>query len=271
MADLDKRTHKRVTTKKNPISVKKDGSVVTKKSPVLNVELEDEITGKYAYGDGNSKKTLNLKKYVIVGVILIPLVLFALDTPLRKAIPSFMRTAVVIVLAVVALGILMGDKIIRRKEHTELETESETSKYLPKLLDIRDKISARGRLVKDEELKDCTFQIVSSLNSIISQIKKNKNEERKIRKFANYYGDLITKLLDKYLMFQEAIEKNENIGENVATSMEKIKKGLVGASNSLKESLNSLYLDDAMDVSADVKVLEQLMSNKGIELKELDK
>lgn len=260
MANFKDKGKRRVTTKKNPVLNRNDGRIITKRNPVLDVELEDEYRGQTGE-ENRGKAGFNNRKYITVTLILIPVLLIVLVPSLRHAVADGTRKIIVIVLAVLALYVIFKDKLFRNKENT-IDTEDSQSKYLPTLIKIRNNISSKGRNIEDEELRNASMSIVSSLDSIISQLKRDKSEEKKIRKFANYYGDLITALMDKYLLFQRELKKNDELGENVTGSMEKIKSGLKGVDASLKESLNSLYLDDAMDVSADVKVLEQLMTKK---------
>ena len=47
--------------------------------------------------------------------------------------------------------------------------------------------------------------------------------------------------------------------------MDEIKKGLETVENAVKSLLDDLFSDDAMEVSADISVLEQLFKTEGAE------
>ena len=49
--------------------------------------------------------------------------------------------------------------------------------------------------------------------------------------------------------------------------MTQIREGLSGADEALKKLLDDLFSDDAMEVSADITVLEQLLKTEGSENK----
>ena len=56
-------------------------------------------------------------------------------------------------------------------------------------------------------------------------------------------------------------------GGNIKGTMVRIREGLAGADDALKKLLDDLFSDDAMEVSADINVLEQLLKTEGSENK----
>ncbi|MBQ1228650.1 MAG: hypothetical protein IIX87_02120, partial [Firmicutes bacterium] len=63
-------------------------------------------------------------------------------------------------------------------------------------------------------------------------------------------------LLDKYILMQ----KQGAEGANISASMAKIEEGLAGADAALKKVLDDLFTEEAMEVSADIAVLENLLN-----------
>ena len=61
------------------------------------------------------------------------------------------------------------------------------------------------------------------------------------------------------------MQKQSAGGTNITTSMAKIEEGLAGADVALKKLLDDLFTDEAMEVSADIAVLENLLNMESAE------
>ena len=70
---------------------------------------------------------------------------------------------------------------------------------------------------------------------------------------------MLIDLVDKYILLQ----KQAADGANITTSIAKIEEALAGADVSLAKLLDDLFTDEAMEVSADIAVLENLLSMEG--------
>ena len=77
---------------------------------------------------------------------------------------------------------------------------------------------------------------------------------------------MLTGLTEKYIQL-EAQTSAASEGENINGAMTQIREGLSGADEALKKLLDDLFSDDAMEVSADITVLEQLLKTEGSENK----
>ena len=102
-----------------------------------------------------------------------------------------------------------------------------------------------------------------TMDLIADEVEKDPKDRNKVRKLANHYTAMITGLVDKYIQ----LEAQGAEGENIRSSMERIEEGLSGADKALKRILDDMFSDDAMEVSADITVLEQLLKTEGSENK----
>jgi hypothetical protein len=75
----------------------------------------------------------------------------------------------------------------------------------------------------------------------------------------SYYLPTTAGLLERY----ENLEKSP-AGENVAGTLIKIKALLDKVEPAFRKQLDNLYEADAMDISADIQVMQQMMAAEGL-------
>lgn len=133
-----------------------------------------------------------------------------------------------------------------------------TEELAKKLDDCRDDLREKANSVKNAEMRALLLDIAETLSQIADDVENDPKDRHKVRKLANHYTDMISGLAGQYLRLEGA----GGAGENVSATMEKIEDGLRGASGSLKALLDNLFGDDAMEVNADIAVLEQLLDQE---------
>ncbi len=91
-------------------------------------------------------------------------------------------------------------------------------------------------------------------------VSKNPEKLPKIRRFMNYYLPTLEKLMNTYLELSAQKIKGENITKTL--------NGIEGILDTIKPAferiLNDLYEDRAIDISADITVLESMLANEGL-------
>jgi hypothetical protein len=80
-----------------------------------------------------------------------------------------------------------------------------------------------------------------------------------MRKLVNYYLPTVEKLLGRY----DDIEEQEGV-QNVEDAKKKVEDIIKTTAVAFKNQLNSLYDTDTLDVSSEVKVLEQIYAREGL-------
>ena len=95
---------------------------------------------------------------------------------------------------------------------------------------------------------------------IFQAVKDDPDKLPQIRKFMDYYLPTTLKLLNAYDRMSGAGVSGENI-DGTLSKVESMMKTVVKA---FEKQLDSLYGVDALDVSADIKVLETLMAREGL-------
>ena len=135
---------------------------------------------------------------------------------------------------------------------------------MSKKIDLcRETLLNQQKQIKNTAVSSSVGSIAGTMDLIADELERDPKDRNKVRKLANHYTSMITGLVDKYIQ----LESQSTEGENIRNSMERIEEGLSGADEALKRILDDMFSDDAMEVSADITVLEQLLKTEGSENK----
>jgi len=131
-----------------------------------------------------------------------------------------------------------------------------TNKYmaiLKQLRDLNDSISdplISEKIDNIEDLSGKIFRLVEAKPEKLPQI----------RKFMDYYLPSTLKLLSSYATLEhQGIE-----GENITSAKENIARILDTMTTGYRQQLDALFRDDAIDISADIDVLQMTMERDGL-------
>ncbi|MBQ4650655.1 MAG: 5-bromo-4-chloroindolyl phosphate hydrolysis family protein [Firmicutes bacterium] len=180
------------------------------------------------------------------------------------------KLSMVIIISVIAAAVC-GLLIAKRNKQLALLPPPPTVKVraeeLAKKLDEgRDVLLAKAPEVASSQVRASITSIAATLEKIADEVEADPKDRNKARKLANHYVGMLAELVDKYLLMQ----KQAADGINITTSMAKIEEGLAGADAALKKVLDDLFTDEAMEVSADIAVLENLLNMETAEVNKMD-
>lgn len=102
--------------------------------------------------------------------------------------------------------------------------------------------------------------IESTTRKIFDYILEKPEKKGQVRTFLNYYLPTTIKLLNEY-------DRMDNLGvsgENIDSAKRKIAGMLDSVCAAFDKQLDALFSDTAMDVSAEITVLEQMMQQQGL-------
>ena len=95
---------------------------------------------------------------------------------------------------------------------------------------------------------------------IFAQIRENPEKLPQMRKFMDYYLPTSLKLLDTYAELEaQGIE-----GTNIRESKRRIEQSMDTLVVAFENQLDKMFQDDALDVSADIDVMEKMLSADGL-------
>lgn len=181
---------------------------------------------------------------------------------LALILPVYKLYALIITAAAAAAAFVLLT-LKRRKQIAELppapSVKIRADELAKKLDQCRDTLLSRQPEIKNAAVSAASDSIARTMDLIADELERDPKDRNKVRKLANHYTAMITGLVDKYIQLEsQAVD-----GENISSSMKRIEEGLTGADDALKRILDDMFSDDAMEVSADITVLEQLLKTEG--------
>lgn len=189
--------------------------------------------------------------------------ILALILPVYKLLPLLLCAAA----AAVVLILLSRTRAAQIAKLPPAPTVKVRAEELARKLDeYRDQLTQHAGRLQDASVAALARSIAKTLDLIADEVERDPKDRNKVRKLANHYASMLTGLTEKYIQL-EAQTAAASDGENITGAMAQIREGLSGADEALKKLLDDLFSDDAMEVSADITVLEQLLKTEGSENK----
>ena len=114
--------------------------------------------------------------------------------------------------------------------------------------------------IPDERISAQIDLIERLTAQIFDCVRKNPKKLSQIRQFLNYYLPTTIKLMEQYVTLQNQSLKTENITEG----MQKIEDLLDKVIIAFQRQLDALFEADVVDITADIRVMEQMMPSEGL-------
>ena len=185
--------------------------------------------------------------------------LYALLFPLYR-LPHFLLAAAAAAVVGIVARLFCRDTVEEVPEEPETTGNEELDKMIA---DSKKAIAEMKRL--DDNIADPTIsaQIVrlqQLAGKIFAQVEQNPEKLPQIRKFMNYYLPTTLKILNAYdRMGEQGVS-----GENITSTMQKVEGMMSTIITAFEKQLDSLFGSEAMDISSDMVVLENMMAREGL-------
>lgn len=163
-----------------------------------------------------------------------------------------------------------ADAARRAKKARQAQAEREAKKNstgnpeVDKLIKERDlAISEMRRLNANIPDKKITAQIddmEATTSRIFDFVIAHPDQVSQISKFLNYYLPTTIKLLNTY----DRMGSQGVSGDNISTTMRKVESTLDMTVDAFHKQLDTLFAGEALDVSRDITVMENLMKTEGL-------
>lgn len=112
-----------------------------------------------------------------------------------------------------------------------------------------------------DERMSAQIDLIERLTAqIFDCVRKNPEKLSQIRQFLNYYLPTTIKLMEQYVTLQNQSLKTKNITEG----MQKIEDLLDKVIIAFQRQLDALFEADVVDITADIRVMEQMMASEGL-------
>ena len=129
--------------------------------------------------------------------------------------------------------------------------------------EVEEKPEPTGNAELDKMISDGNLAIaeMKRLNeSIFDCVKASPEKLPQIRKFMNYYLPTTLKLLNAY----DRMGSQGVSGENISGTMERVENMMGTIVTAFERQLDGLFGDQALDISTDITVLENMMAREGL-------
>ena len=173
--------------------------------------------------------------------------LYALLFPLYRPLHYVLAAGAAAVIGIVA-RLLCPDTV----EEVPEEPKSTGNAELDKMIDDGRKAIA--------EMKRLDDNIAELSGKIFAQVEQNPEKLPQIRRFMNYYLPTTLKILNAY----DRMGEQGVAGENITSTMHKVESMMATIITAFEKQLDNLFGAEAMDISTDMVVLENMMAREGL-------
>lgn len=136
------------------------------------------------------------------------------------------------------------------------ETEQTKDQYQK----ILDELRRVNDAIPDEEMSDKISRLEAVSAKIFEQAKTDPDKLPRMRKFMDYYLPTSLKLLQAYAeLDSQGVE-----GENITESKRRIEQTMDTLVHAFETQLDQLFAADAMDISADIDVMQNMLRADGL-------
>lgn len=185
--------------------------------------------------------------------------LYALLFPLYR-LPHFLLAAVAAAVVGVVARLFCRDTVEEVPEEPETTGNEELDKMIA---DGKKAIAEMKRLddnIADPAISAQIVRLQQLAGKIFAQVEQNPEKLPQIRKFMNYYLPTTLKILNAYdRMGEQGVS-----GENITSTMQKVEGMMSTIITAFEKQLDSLFGSEAMDISTDMVVLENMMAREGL-------
>ena len=208
------------------------------------------------------------KKVSVLPIYLLGLVwlgyalVFPLNAPLHYILCAGLSFA-----AFVLGKAIWPDKVYQTPGAAETKKEEAKKEEDPKIAALRKEkdraISELRRLndaIPDEKISAQIDHLEEVTGKIIDHVIANPAKQPQISRFLDYFLPTTIKLLNAY----DRMDSAGVSGSNINTTKQKVERMLDTLCSAFDKQLDALFSDEALDVSTDITVMENLLAQEGL-------
>ena len=114
--------------------------------------------------------------------------------------------------------------------------------------------------IPDPEISANLDRMYKAGTQIFRELNRDPKKVALVRRFMNYYLPTSEKLMEQYQVLMNA----ETKGENITSAMSTIERSLGFAANAFEKCADNLYKDDEMDIDAEIKVMQTMLTGDNL-------
>ena len=172
-------------------------------------------------------------------------------------LPGFIVTAVLC-----AAGYFMGMKLFPgRDEERAISTgDAAVDREIAVARERLENLRKANEAIPDPEITGNLDRMYASGQQIFDELGRDPRKIALVRRFMNYYLPTSEKLMEQYQVMMNAKTK----GENIQNAMTTIEKSLGLAADAFDKCADNLYRDDEMDIDAEIKVMQTMLTGDNL-------
>ena len=147
-----------------------------------------------------------------------------------------------------------------KTQETQAQTAKEAAQTKDRYQKILDELRRVNDAIPDEEMSDKISRLEAVSAKIFEQAKTDPDKLPRMRKFMDYYLPTTLKLLNAY----DRMGAQGVSGENIDATMQRVESMMGTIVTAFEKQLDMLFGSEAMDISADITVLENMMKREGL-------
>ena len=114
--------------------------------------------------------------------------------------------------------------------------------------------------IQDPKITRELDRMYAAGQQIFNELSRDPRKVALVRRFMNYYLPTSEKLMEQYQVLMNAPSK----GENITSAMKTIESSMELAANAFEKCADNLYKDDEMDIDAEIKVMQTMLSGDNL-------
>ena len=204
-------------------------------------------------------KKIVKKSAIPLYAVAVTWVLYALLFPLYR-LPHFLLAVAATAVVGIVARLFCKDVV----EEVPEEPVSTGNEELDKMLVEGEKAIAEMKAldiaIADEAISAQIVRLQILAQRIFDHVEANPEKLGDIRRFMNYYLPTTLKVLRAY----DVLEDQEVEGENITSTMTRVERMMSTIIRAFEKQLDNLFSAEALDISTDMVVMEQMLAREGI-------
>ncbi len=180
--------------------------------------------------------------------------------PLYRISDFMIIAGISILVYFVSSRLLPAKKIMIETPLLDQTDDDRINAEISEINKLIDQIRSAKALLTNKTLLNEIDQIENLVEKIFEFVSENKDQLSSVRRFADYYLPTTLKLIKAYAEFEEQGIQ----GQNISDTMKKIEEMLFTIRQAFEKQLDSLFSNDALDISTDIQVMESIITQEGL-------
>ena len=204
-------------------------------------------------------KKIVKKSAIPLYAVAVTWVLYGLLFPLYR-LPHFLWAIAATAVVGVVARLFCKDVVEEVPEEPVSTGNEELDKMLAEGEKAIAEMKALDAAIANEAISAQIVRLQILAQRIFDHVEANPEKLGDIRRFMNYYLPTTLKVLRAY----DVLEDQEVEGENITSTMTRVETMMSTIIRAFEKQLDNLFSAEALDISTDMVVMEQMLSREGI-------